>query len=56
MFDSPLDALDKNVAHKVAQGILSNFKDKTKIIFTNSLEFWDEVDYIYELENGNIIK
>ena len=56
MFDSPLDALDKNVARKVASGIMSNFSGKTKIIFTNSLEFWDEVDYIYELENGKIIK
>ncbi len=44
------------MASKVANGILANYNNKTKIIFSNSLEFWDEVDYIYQLENGTIIK
>jgi ABC-type transport system involved in cytochrome bd biosynthesis fused ATPase/permease subunit len=48
--------LDKNVAIKVASGILSKFPGKTKIIFTNSLEFWKGVDQIIYLENGKIVK
>jgi hypothetical protein len=48
--------LDKNVAMKVASGILSEYPDKTKLIFTNSIEFWKGVDQIIYLENGRIIK
>ncbi len=56
MFDSPLDALDKKVAKQVALGILRNFRGKTKIIFSNTLDHWQGVDYVYFLEKGSIIK
>jgi ABC-type transport system involved in cytochrome bd biosynthesis fused ATPase/permease subunit len=56
MFDSPLDALDKKVSRLVARGILSQYPGKTKIIFSNTLDYWQGVDYVYFLENGSIVK
>lgn len=54
MLDCPLDSLDRKVAQKVATGILNNYQEKTRIIFSNSTEFWNGVDRVYFIENGQL--
>ncbi len=59
VFDDPLSAMDAHVGKAVFDNCISNdsiMKDRTRIFITNQLQYCEECDYIYCLENGNIVE
>ena len=55
-FDEPTSALDNITAQQVIQNILTNYADKSVFIITHKVEFAAVMDYIYLMENGEIIE
>ncbi|CAD8131880.1 unnamed protein product [Paramecium pentaurelia] len=57
LFDDPMSALDIKVKYQINQQCIQGYlKNKTRIIFTNSLSNLQECDMIYIVEGGKIIK
>jgi len=55
-FDEPTSALDNITAQQVIQNILTNYVDSSVFIITHKVEFAAVMDYIYLMENGEIIE
>ncbi|CAD8145904.1 unnamed protein product [Paramecium pentaurelia] len=57
LLDDPTSALDIKVKYQIHQQCIQGYlKNKTRILFTNSLSNLQECDMIYMIENGKIIK
>jgi ABC-type bacteriocin/lantibiotic exporter with double-glycine peptidase domain len=55
LLDDPLSALDVNVASFVMrEGIIGYLNNKTRIIFSGSIDHLQRVDRIYYIEGGQI--
>ncbi|CAD8136571.1 unnamed protein product [Paramecium octaurelia] len=57
LLDDPTSALDIKVKYQIHQQCIQGYlKNKTRILFTNSLSNLQECDMIYIVENGKIAK
>ncbi|CAD8142569.1 unnamed protein product [Paramecium octaurelia] len=57
LLDDPMSALDIKVKYQINQQCIQGYlKNKTRILFTNSLSNLQECDMIYIVEGGKIIK
>ncbi|CAD8062245.1 unnamed protein product [Paramecium primaurelia] len=57
LLDDPLSSLDIKVKYQIHQQCFNGYlKNKTRILFTNSISNLQECDMIYILENGRIVK
>ncbi|CAD8126347.1 unnamed protein product [Paramecium sonneborni] len=57
LFDDPMSALDIRVKYQINQQCIQGYlKNKTRILFTNTLSNLQECDMIYIVEDGQIIK
>ena len=55
--DDPISALDSNVKTKIFEDvIIEEFKNKTRILVTHSVEFAYKADKIIVMDNGHVIK
>jgi hypothetical protein len=43
------------VSEAIAKSIVTALEG-TKVVFTTSMQYWQEADYVYELEGGTIIR
>ncbi|CAK60656.1 unnamed protein product (macronuclear) [Paramecium tetraurelia] len=57
LLDDPMSALDIKVKYQINQQCIQGYlKNKTRVLFTNSLSNLQECDMIYIVEGGKIIK
>lgn len=57
LLDDPISALDAKIGRKVFNRAIKNFlKDKCVLFITHQIQFLKEVDYIFLIEKGSIIK
>ena len=53
LLDDPLSALDLHVAHHIVRECLNGIlKDKTRVLFVNSLLGMEKADRIFVVKNG----
>ena len=56
ILDDPLSALDMHVADKILrEALLGGLKNTTRIIATNSINFLNEADKIFIMDQGTIV-
>ena len=57
LFDDPISALDVHVGKYVMEeGIVGYLKGKTRVVATHAIEYLKYFDYIYIMENGEIVE
>lgn len=58
LLDDPLSAVDAYVGKAILENCLLNgpLADKTRILVTHSLHVLDKLDYIYVMDNGEIVE
>ena len=57
LLDDPLSALDLHVAHHIVRECFNGvLKDKTRVLFVNSLLGMENADRIFVVKEGEIIK
>ena len=56
LFDDPISSLDNNIANRIIENcIISELKDKTRLLITHSLDYLKKADRILLLKDGEII-
>ena len=56
LFDDPISSLDNNIANRIMENcIISELKDKTRLLITHSLDYLKKADRILLLKDGEII-
>ena len=56
LFDDPISSLDNNVANRIIENcIISELKDKTRLLITHSLDYLNKADRILLLKDGEIV-
>ena len=56
LFDAPISSLDNNIANRIIENcIISELKDKTRLLITHSLDHLKKADRILLLKDGEII-
>lgn len=58
LLDDPLSAVDAYVGKAILENCLLNgpLSDRTRILVTHSLHVLDKLDYIYVMDNGEVIE
>lgn len=57
LLDDPISALDVNVGGFIMEYMISDYlKDKTRVIATHAIQFLKYFDYIYIMDDGQIVK
>jgi len=57
LLDDPLSALDLHVAHHIVRECLNGvLKDKTRVLFVNSLLGMEKADRVFVVKDGEIVK
>jgi ABC-type multidrug transport system fused ATPase/permease subunit len=57
LLDDPISALDVNVGGFIMEYMIADYlKDKTRVIATHAIQFLKYFDYIYIMDDGQIVK